>query len=349
MSKDTKTRRYPFQGRGLWRGVAVPAGTGSDLLATLGYHRGMRKSNTTTPPAGTRRSRGVHPRALVMVLAMALCFTVLETAAKWLSRSYPVPMVVWARYAGHVGLMLIVFGPAWRWRLVRTTQPTSQLSRATLMLGSTMCNFGAVSFLPLAEVKAISFVSPLLVTVFAVWLLREHVTRNRWIAIFVGFGGTLFIVRPGSAMLDPAVFLALGSALCYSLYQILTRRLGSEDSPITSLFYTALVGFVFMSFLLPHVWKTPQPGDLPVFLMLGASGMMGHYLLIKALEIERASALSPFGYTQLLWIGLSGFVIFGDVPDGHSMIGMAIIVASGLYVAWGHRYAKDEEPESAIE
>jgi drug/metabolite transporter (DMT)-like permease len=284
-----------------------------------------------------------------MILAMALCFTVLEATAKWLSRSYPVPMVVWARYAGHVLLMLILFGPRMRLALVRTSQPTSQMSRATLMLGSTVCNFGAVSFLPLAEVKAISFVSPLLVTVFAVWLLKETVTRSRWVAIFVGFGGTLFIARPGSAMLDPAILLALGAAFCYSLYQILTRRLSGGDSPITSLFYTALVGFVFMSFMLPHVWKAPALADLPVFLMLGAAGMGGHFLLIKALEIERASALSPFGYSQLLWVGLAGFLVFGDVPDLHSVTGMAVIVASGLYVAWGHRYVKDEEPESAIE
>ncbi len=284
-----------------------------------------------------------------MVLAMALCFTVLETTAKWLSRSYPVPMVVWARYAGHVGLMLIFFAPAMGLRLVRTTQPTSQLSRATLMLGSTLCNFGAISFLPLAEVKAVSFVSPLLVTVFAVWLLKEHVTPGRWVAILIGFGGTLFIVRPGSAMLNPAVFLALGSAFCYSLYQILTRRLGGDDPQLTSLFYTAFVGFVFMSFMLPHVWKPPELVHLPAFLLLGAAGMTGHYLLIKALEIERASALSPFGYTQLLWISLSGYLVFHDVPDMHSIIGMVVIVASGLYVAWGHRYVKDEEPESAME
>ena len=270
-----------------------------------------------------------------MILAMALCFTVLEATAKWLSRSYPVPMVVWARYAGHVLLMVILFGPRMRLALVRTSQPTSQMSRATLMLGSTVCNFGAVSFLPLAEVKAISFVSPLLVTVFAVWLLKETVTRSRWVAIFVGFGGTLFIARPGSAMLDPAILLALGAAFCYSLYQILTRRLSGDDNPMTS--------------LLPHVWKAPALADLPVFLMLGAAGMGGHFLLIKALEIERASALSPFGYSQLLWVGLAGFLVFGDVPDLHSVTGMAVIVASGLYVAWGHRYVKDEEPESAIE
>ncbi len=285
-----------------------------------------------------------------MMLGMAMCFTVLETTAKWLSRSYPVPMVVWFRYAVHVGLMVVIFGPVMRTSLVRTTQPSSQLARATLMLGSTLCNFGAISFLPLAEVKAISFVSPLLVTILAVWLLKEGVSTSRWVAILVGFGATLFIVRPGSAMLNPAVLLALGSASCYSLYQILTRKIGGGDDQRTSLFYTALVGFMIMTFMLPYVWKQPRWQDAPLFLLLGTAGMSGHYLLIKALELERASALSPFGYSQLLWIGLAGWLVFGDFPDGHSLIGMAIIVASGLYVAWGHKVIwRDEEPDSAIE
>lgn len=294
----------------------------------------------------------VNPRAIAMMLGMAMCFAVLETTAKWLSTHYPVPMVVWFRYAVHVGLMLVLFGPVMGTKLVRTTQPASQLARATLMLGSTLCNFGAISFLPLAEVKAISFVSPLLVALLAVWLLKEHVSLSRWIAIFVGFCATLFIVRPGSAMLNPAVFLALGAAACYSLYQILTRKISGEDDQRTSLFYTAFVGFMLMTFMLPHanVWVQPKWEHAPFFLLLGTAGMSGHYLLIKALELEKASALSPFGYTQLLWIGLAGWLVFGDFPDAHSLIGMAIIVASGLYVAWGHKVIKkDEEPDSAIE
>lgn len=285
-----------------------------------------------------------------MMLGMALCFAVLETTAKWLSLHYPVPMVVWFRYAVHVGLMVVLFGPVMRTKLVRTTQPASQLARATLMLGSTLCNFGAISFLPLAEVKAISFVSPLLVAILAVWLLKEHVSLSRWIAIFVGFLATLFIVRPGSAMLNPAVLLALSAAACYSLYQILTRKISGEDDQRTSLFYTAFVGFMLMTFMLPHVWVRPHWEHAPFFLLLGTAGMTGHYLLIKALELEKASALSPFGYTQLLWIGLTGWIVFGDFPDAHSLIGMAIIVGSGLYVAWGHKVIKkDEEPDSAIE
>jgi drug/metabolite transporter (DMT)-like permease len=94
---------------------------------------------------------------------------------------------------------------------------------------------------------------------------------------------------------------------------------------------------------------TPSVSHIGLFLLLGSAGALGHLLLIKALEIERASVLSPIGYTQLLWVTLLGFLVFGQLPDRHAVLGMAIIVGSGLYVAWGHRAKRNEEPDSAIE
>jgi len=295
------------------------------------------------------RALAPFPRAILFMMCMVACFAVLETTAKYLTGFYPVPQVVWARYTVHMLLMLVLLGPRMRLGLVRTSNPLSQLLRATLLLGSTLCNFGALSYLPMAEVKAISFVSPLLVALFAVWLLRETLTRDRWLAIFAGFAGTLFIVRPGTAMLSPAAMLALGSALCYSLYQIMTRRLSEDENPLVTLFYTSLVGFVAMSLFAPLISLPVRVAHVPLFVLLGCMGALGHYLLIRAMELQPASTLSPFGYTQLLWVALLGYLIFGDIPDLHAVLGMIIIVGSGLYVAWGHKYARREEPESAIE
>ncbi len=115
------------------------------------------------------------------------------------------------------------------------------------------------------------------------------------------------------------------------------------------MFYSAIVGCVVLSVVVPWLWVQPSDAHLVLFLLLGSAGAAGHFMLIKALEIERASALSPIGYTQLLWVTLLGSVVFGQLPDWHAVIGMAIIVASGLYVAWGHRARRNEEPDSAIE
>jgi len=283
------------------------------------------------------------------MLTAVVCFSSLDTIGKYLSGFYPVTEVVWIRYTIHAVLMIAFLGPRIGWGLVHTSQLGAQITRATLLLGSTLCNFSALAVLPLAEVKAISFVSPLLVTVFAVWLLREHVTLSRWAAVIVGFLGTLFIIRPGSHMLSWAAFLALGTALCYSLYQIMTRKFSTDEDPIATLFFSAIVGCVVLVSVMPFVWMKPALAHVPLFLLIGAVGMFGHFLLIKALELERASVLSPFGYTQLIWVTLFGYLVFGQWPDHHAFIGMAVIVGSGLYVAWGHRARRNEEPDSAIE
>jgi len=246
-------------------------------------------------------------------------------------------------------LMLLLFAPKLGAGLLKTTQPAGQVLRAALLMGSTACYFGALSFLPMAEVKAVSFISPLLVTVLAVWWLREQVSRTRWLAVVAGFLGVLFIVRPGSAMLQWPALLAVGAAFCYSLYQIMTRKFSETENVFTTLFYTALVGCVLMSLVVPLFWKTPDIRHVPLLILLGLVAGFGHYMLIKALELENASFLSPLGYVQLLWVILFGFLAFGDLPDALSLIGMAIVVGSGLYVALGHRFKPREEPETAIE
>ncbi|MEO8626954.1 MAG: DMT family transporter [Betaproteobacteria bacterium] len=159
----------------------------------------------------------------------------------------------------------------------------------------------------------------------------------------------LFIVRPGTNMLTPAALLALGTALCYSLYQILTRKVSEDEDPKTTLFYSAIVGCLGLTVVMPFFWVTPRLIHIPLCLLLGTMGAVGHFLLIKGLEIERASTLSPFGYTQLLWVTLLGYLVFNLLPDHNAVIGMAVIVGSGLYVAWGHRAKRNEEPDSAIE
>ncbi|HEV8645380.1 MAG TPA: DMT family transporter [Burkholderiales bacterium] len=297
------------------------------------------------------RFRTLRPatRAVLYMMVMVLCFSVLETTAKYLSRFYAVPMLVWSRYTVHTVLMLLLFAPKFGAGLLRTTQPAGQVLRAALLMGSTACYFGALSFLPMAEVKAVSFISPLLVTVLAVWWLRERVSRTRWLAVVAGFLGVLFIIRPGSAMLQWPALLAVGAAFCYSLYQIMTRKFSETEDVFTTLFYTALVGCVLMSCVVPLYWKTPDIRHVPLLILLGLVAGFGHFMLIKALELENASFLSPLGYIQLLWVILFGFLAFGDLPDAHSLIGMAIIVASGLYVALGHRFKPREEPETAIE
>lgn len=273
-------------------------------------------------------------RAIGLALAGVALFGLLDMQAKVLGGLYPVPEVIWARYAGHCLLMLVVLGPRHGRGLVRTGRLGVQLARGVLLLLSTGFFFTALSYLPLAEAAAIGFVAPLLVTLLSIPMLGERVGWRRLTAVAVGFGGVLVILRPGGSLFTPAALLPLCTAVTYGLYQILTRRIGISEKPVASLFYTSLVGALAMTLVVPFVWVGPDWRHLPMFLALGVCGGVGHFLMIRALQLAPVSLIAPFGYSAIIWSLLFGWLVFGQFPDRISLVGIAVVVASGLYVAY---------------
>jgi drug/metabolite transporter (DMT)-like permease len=174
-------------------------------------------------------------------------------------------------------------------------------------------------------------------------LLGEWVKWRRWTAIGVGFVGVLVVIRPGFGGMHPAAILSVASAVCYALYSILTRILARSDSTETTLFYSNLVGAVAMLPTLLFVW-TPPENFLIVLLMvvIGAFGSIGHYLLIAGHRLAPASVLSPFIYTQIVWVIVLGYVVFGDVPNRWTLAGASIVIASGLYLLYRERKVRSE-------
>ena len=274
---------------------------------------------------------------LLMVVSLGV-FTLMDAIGKYLSRFYPVPGVVWARYGINV-LLLFAF-LAWRGELryLRTARPRIQLARGLLLGMATLLYFTALSRMPLAEASAIAFVLPLFVAVLAVPMLGERLDAPRLIAIVVGLAGVVAVVRPGSAAFTAYALLPLGMALMNALYHILTRKVAGVEPPLTSLFYGSLVGAVMFLPVLPFAWRTPQdPFHWGLLLVLGLLATVGHFILIRAFEFAPATLLAPFVYTQLLWTMLVGWLVFGDFPDGGAILGMAIIVGAGLYLAGRQR------------
>jgi drug/metabolite transporter (DMT)-like permease len=176
--------------------------------------------------------------------------------------------------------------------------------------------------------------------VLAVPMLGERLDAPRLIAIVVGLVGVLVVMRPGSAAFTVYALLPLGMALVNALYQILTRKVAGVEPALTSLFYGSLVGAVMFAPVLSFAWRTPQdPWHWGLLAVLGLLATVGHFILIRAFEFAPATLLAPFVYTQLLWTMLAGFLVFGDFPDGWALVGMAIIVGSGLYLAGRQRLA----------
>lgn len=275
-------------------------------------------------------------RGILWMLLTSICFVAMDSLAKHLTQSYPIAQVVWARYAFHFLLLALVLGPRLR-RTMHTRRLGLQCLRSLLLLGATSLFFAALSFIPLADATAIMFVAPIVVTALAMPLLGERVGPHRWASVVVGFLGALVIIRPGTEAMDPAALLALGGASCYALYQIATRRLSATEALLTTLAYTALIGVLATSALMPFLWLPPAPMHWFAMIGLGLLGGIGHFALIKAFQFAPAATVTPFGYSNLIWAVLFGYLIFGDLPDGWTVSGALVIAGSGLYIAHRER------------
>ena len=277
-------------------------------------------------------------RGILLMVAAVGMFVLMDTTAKYLSRWYPVPLIVWARYASNLALLLAFLAARGELRLLRTTRPGLQFARGLLLALATLLFFTSLSVLPLADANAIGFAMPLFVAALAVPMLGERLELARLLAILAGLVGALVIVRPGSELFTPYALLPLGMALCNALYQILTRKVAGLEPPLTSLAWGAIVGAVLLSAVAPFVWVEPQAVSHGLLIVvIGILASFGHFLLIKAYDHANATLLAPFTYTALVWAMLLGWLIFGDFPDGWSLAGMGIIVLSGLYLAHRQR------------
>lgn len=278
-----------------------------------------------------------HPlRGVLLLLGSLFFFAALDATAKHLAATYSVPLLVWSRYLVHCLLMVVLLGPRLGRRLVATRRPARQVVRALMLVGCTGCGIAALARMPLAETTAVAFTAPLLVAILAGPWLGERLTTGRWLAVLCGFAGMLLIARPGSAVSADGIALALLAAACYAVYQILTRQLAPGENTLTMLFYTALVGTLTMSAFLPWFWQAPETipaADRLAIFALGVLGGCGHFLLIRAFRHAPASLLSPFIYLQLVWAIALGAIVFGNWPDFPSLLGMAIIVGSGIFLA----------------
>jgi drug/metabolite transporter (DMT)-like permease len=266
-----------------------------------------------------------------MVLA-TFCFGSLDTMSKYLVAYYPAPALVWLRYVLQTLVMMAIFLPRMRMRLVRTSSPGVQVVRGLMLVFSSVVFVVALNHMQIAEVASIVFLAPIIVALAGGPLLGERVGTRTWLALTGGFTGVLLIIRPGGDAFTWWAALPLGCAFLFAGYQILTRKLAGRDDPITTLFYPGLIAVLAIPPVFPgSISGLPSvPLHAAMLACIGVLGAVGHFLLIRAHGLAPATLLAPFGYTQLLVVLALGWLVFGQLPDGVALTGIGLIAGSGL-------------------
>lgn len=274
----------------------------------------------------------------ILIVAATLIFASQDAITKHLVASYPVAFIVLIRYWAFAAFGLAFFARRTGVRrAMHSSRPLLQIARGILLLVEIMLMALAYRTLGLAESMTLFQCYPLIATALAGMLLRERIGWRRWTSLVVGFFGIVLILRPGFDVIEIGAVYTLLAALLYAAYQILTRLCGDVDGPSTSFLYVSIVGAVVMTATAPWSWSAITPQDGAWLALLCVMSMAGHYCLIRALSVAPAGFLQPFNYLQLVWATGVGWVIFREMPDAISFLGGALVVGSGLFVAYRER------------
>ncbi|HYF07649.1 MAG TPA: DMT family transporter [Acetobacteraceae bacterium] len=283
---------------------------------------------------------------IALQLAALATFVCMDTLVKGLTATFAVPQLMWARFL-FGALIVAVFLRLWTGPLPwRSRAPGLQTLRSLTLAASNLLFSTALAHVPLADATAVGFASPLLTVALARLWLGERVGARRWAGVIIGMAGVLVVLRPpllfggAGAAFHPALLLPLGTAAFFAVYQILTRKLAALDDPRTTILHTSLAATLVASALLPFSWRTPEPAEWGLLLLLGLLGGAGHGLLVLAYARAPASLLAPLSYTQMIWAMLAGILVFADWPDLPGLAGMAVIALGGILVALPGRRAR---------
>lgn len=272
-----------------------------------------------------------NARAIALMIFAIVMFTLMDATAKGLTPRIGVIPTLWVRYAGQMGVVLVLVARRFP-QVLRTNYPVLQVTRSVLLMCATWCFFIGISNIGLSAATAIMNVNPVLITLGAALFLKEKLGPRRIGGIAVALVGALIIIRPGGTMFSQFAIYPLVAALCITGYNLATRFVGKDEDVWTSMLYTALFGTVVLSTLVVPNWQTPDLTAVGLMVLLVAFGTASQLFLIRALGEGEASMLAPFAYIGLLLATFWGFVFFAEVPDMWTIIGALVIAGAGIYV-----------------
>ncbi len=298
-------------------------------------------------------------KGILLKLASALMFAVMQALVRSLGEGIPVGQVVFFRAAFAIPPVVLIYALTHELATAaHTKRPLGHVGRGLVGLAGMFFNFASLARLPLAEVTAISFAGPLITVALAALMLKERVRVYRWSAVGVGFFGVLVMLAPHfdaarlAAGHTPAqtlgAVLAFAGAWCNAGAVIQTRRLTDTETTSSIVLYFSLVCAAGGLLTLPFGWVVPSAREFAVLAAIGLLGGLGHLVLTESYRYAPASVIAPYDYTAILFAFLLGYVMFGEVPTSLVVVGAVIVVAAGLFVLWregrlGLKRARDAE------
>ena len=272
-------------------------------------------------------------KAITFNLLAWVMLPIMDGFAKYLSSDLPVLQITWARYFFTVAFTFPIMLFFYRNQLKWSEKPKLQFLRGLILLTANICFFYSISVISLAKALTLAFVAPLIVTAFSPIFLSEKVGLRRWLAVIIGFIGSLVVIRPGFVEINLASLAALGTGVMYGFYLIITRKLSTSDNPLLTLLLTGVVGAIIISTVMPFVWVKPTLNQWSMMAAIGIFACVGHLFLILSLKYADASKLAPFSYFEIITNIIIGYYFFSDFPDNWTFLGLFIIVISGIYIS----------------
>jgi drug/metabolite transporter (DMT)-like permease len=286
-------------------------------------------------------------RGILFVVAAILVFSVVNAIVKWLVVRYSVVEIIFFRSSFALLPCLFLIATHGGVPVLRTRRLHEHITRSALQFISMTCIFTAFGLMPLADAVAITFSSPLFLTVLSIPLLGEQVRMHRWSAVVVGFIGVLIILPPGSGMLKSGALFALTNAIMNALLTIAVRRMSVTEASTALVFYQTLVTAVIALILLPLFWVSPSLLDIGLFGAAGLLSGIGQYWWTQAYRFLPAAVAAPFSYTSMVWSLVLGYAVWGDIPTAAVLSGAVIVVASGLYILYREAIRRTVKPALA--
>ncbi len=240
-----------------------------------------------------------------------------------------IPIFFFVRFSGGVAQL-------------RTNNISMHISRSLAAIIGVTCCWYALGFMPIANVYALEFGSPLFITILSIYLLKEKIGIHRWAAVTIGFIGVLIVLNPTAEGFNSASVFALVGSFFFALYLVLIRKGAGHSSPASMVFYLHVVGVVVGGIAMIFLWKTPESNsDLIMLVCVGIAAGMGQYFMTKAFSTAPASVVAPFEYSALLTAAFADYVVWSVLPSNNLYFGGTILIACGLYIAHRERIAEN--------